>query len=155
MFVGVGIRINCILSGCAWPGEERVSLGSLSQRRTGECCLNGHLISVRFVIRNEREGSTLTINKYHAKKVQLSLHVLPAAVADGIQELVVDRHQLAAIGTKAVEGPRTDEILHCPLVDVVIIHPLAEVLESGEGSVLLPLPHHVLNKAPANIFDGH
>ena len=91
----------------------------------------------------------------HAKKVQLSLHVLPAAVADGIQELVVDCHQLAAIGTKAVEGPRTDEILHCPLVDVVIIHPLAEVLESGEGSVLLPLPHHVLNKAPANIFDGH
>lgn len=71
MFVGVGIRINCILSGCAWPGEEKVSLGSLSQRRTGECCLNGHLISVRFVIRNEREGSTLTINKYHAKKVQL------------------------------------------------------------------------------------
>ncbi len=48
-----------------------------------------------------------------------------------------------------------DQVLHRPLVRVRAVHPLAEVLEPGEGPVGLPLPDHALDEAPADVLDGH
>ena len=49
-----------------------------------------------------------------------------------------------------------DEVLHSPLVHVrAVEHPLAEILEGGKGPVLLPLAHHGLDKAPADVLHGH
>ena len=65
-------------------------------------------------------------------------------------------HQLGALGSQAVEGPAADEVLHRPLVHVrAVEHPLAEILEGGEITVLLPLAHHRLDKAPADVLDRH
>ena len=69
---------------------------------------------------------------------------------------LVHCYQLGASGSQTVEGTAADEVLHSPLVHVrAVEHPLAEILEGGKGPVLLPLAHHGLDKAPADVLHGH
>ena len=60
------------------------------------------------------------------------------------------------LAPQTVEGTAADEVLHSPLVHVrAVEHPLAEILEGGKWPVLLPLAHHGLDKAPADVLHGH
>ena len=57
---------------------------------------------------------------------------------------------------RSFKGAGPDEILHRPLVHILgVAHPAAEVLEGGKGAAQLPLAHHALDEAPADVLDGH
>ena len=91
-----------------------------------------------------------------AEHVQLALHIHFAAVGDGIQHLLVHLDQLGTVGPHGIEGARADQVLHRTLVHIAAVeHPLAEVLEGGEGAALVPLAHQCLNETPADVLDGH
>ena len=90
-----------------------------------------------------------------AEEVHLPLQILPPAVTDAVQHPLVDGDELGPAGAQTVEGPGTDQILHRPLVHVRPAEALAEVLKAEEGPVLLPLPHHRLDEAAADVLNGH
>ena len=92
----------------------------------------------------------------HAEEVHLSLHVGAAAGNEGIQDLLIDLHQLGAVHTEGIESTRFNEILHCTLVHIAAgEHTGAEILERGEEATALPFPHHRLDEAATDVLNSH
>ena len=51
-----------------------------------------------------------------------------------------------------IECAGLDEALHCPAVQFIAMHPLAEIVQAGVRLILPPL-HHILDQVAAHIFD--
>ena len=90
----------------------------------------------------------------HGKEVHLSLYIVSPHCRDGIHDLLIYLDQLGPAGSQRVKGSGADQVLHRPLVHVAALHPLAEVIQRGEGA-LFPLAHHGLDKASAAILNRH
>ena len=91
----------------------------------------------------------------HGEEVHLPLQVLAVAVRHRVHDGLVHLDQLGPPGPQGVKGAGADQVLHRPLVDVAVRHPVAEVVEGREGALLCPVPHHRLDEAPADVLDGH
>ena len=57
-----------------------------------------------------------------------------------------------AVVAQMIECAGLDEALHCPAVQFIAMHPLAEIVQAGVG-LILPLSDHILNKVAAHVLD--
>ena len=67
------------------------------------------------------------------------------------QQPFIPREELAAVVAERIEGPAFDQAFHSPLVQILAVHPLAEIGEAFKGAGL-PFLEHLPNQAPANVF---
>ena len=76
------------------------------------------------------------------------------AVRHRVHDGLIDVYQLRPLGSQGVKRAAADQVLYRPLVDVAAHHAVAEIVE-GRERCLLPLAHHRLDEAPADVLDGH
>ena len=118
----------------------------------GHQLLGGVLRNVRQM--EGRQRCTLPLSPAEAKQVHLALHVPLAAGSDAVQHLAEHLHQLGAAAPHAVKGPRLNETLQHPPVQIVVKHAVTEVHKVCKGTMLDTLFQHGVHHIPAHSLQG-
>ena len=98
-------------------------------------------------------GSTaLCFPAHHREQIQLSIQIAPSVGLNALQNALYGLHMAVAVVAQMIECAGLDEALHCPAVQFIAMHPLAEIVKAGVRLILPPL-HHILDQVAAHIFD--
>ena len=90
---------------------------------------------------------------HNREQVQLAVQIALIVTFHALDNAVYGFHQTVAVDAHAVERTSFDEALHRPAVQLIAIHPLAEIVQAGIG-FSLPFLHDLLNEVSADIFHG-
>ena len=135
-----------------------VTHGVAGEEKTRGLLFHGHQLHGG-KLRNVRQVDMLELlghRRAHAEHIYLPLQVLPVGKGHAVHHRLENLDELGALGTQGIKGTAADQVLHGPLIHVRrVIHTLAEILEGCKGAVLVTALNKRLDKAAANILDGH